>query len=240
MPTPSDSARDVSILVPTLNEADNVEPLLQAIVQEGRAASLDFEVIVIDDGSTDGTRDRVCEWEKDHPVRLLARDKEGGLAGAVLAGARLAVGGVVLVMDADLSHPSEKVAALIRPVLDGSHDMVIGSRYVPGGSTPCWPLSRRIVSRGAAVLARPFTAVRDPLSGFFAVRRDVFLEMGQGASGFKIGLEVLVRGGKSLRVLEVPITFRDRAYGKSKLGSRVLGVYLLQLARLAGLVLFKR
>jgi len=240
MPTASETTRDVSILVPTLNEADNVEPLLQAILQAGRAASLALEVIVIDDGSTDGTRDRVREWEKDHPVRLLARENERGLAGAVLAGARLAVGEVVAVIDADLSHPPEKIVELVRPVLDASYEMVIGSRYVPGGSTPGWPLVRRIVSRGAAALAWPLTDVRDPLSGFFAVRRDVFLEAGKGATGFKIGLEVLVRGGDSLRVLEVPITFRDRAYGKSKLGSRVLGVYLLQLATLAGFVLWKR
>lgn len=236
----SEAARTVSILVPALNEAPNVEPLLRAILEEGRASSLALEVIVIDDGSTDGTRERVRQWEKDHPVRLLAREKERGLAGAVLAGARLAVGEVVAVMDADLSHPPEKISELVRPVLDASYDMVIGSRYVPGGSTPGWPLSRRIVSRGAAVLAWPLTRVRDPLSGFFAVRRDVFLEAGKEASGFKVGLEVLVRGGSSLRVLEVPITFRDRAYGKSKLGSRVLGVYLVQLVTLAGHVLRKR
>lgn len=230
--THSDDVR-VSVLIPTLDEAGNVDRLLREVFEHARSASLALEVVVIDDGSRDGTRELVRAWESTHAVTLIARDGERGLATAVLAGASRARGEVVVVMDADLSHPPGKIADLARPILEGSRDMVIGSRYVPGGSTPGWPLRRRIASRGAALAARILTDVRDPLSGFFAVRRDRLLEAGQSATGFKIGLEVLLRGDE-LRVGEVPISFKDRTAGRSKLDPAVMALYLKQLARLAG------
>jgi len=226
-------APSVSVLVPTLDEADNVDRLLGGILEHARAASLDLEVIVIDDGSRDGTREIVRGWERDHPVTLLCRDGKRGLATAVLAGAARARSDVVVVMDADLSHPPERIPDLVRPVLDGSSDMVIGSRYVAGGSTPGWPLSRRIVSRAAAGAARMLVSARDPLSGYFAVRRDILVAAGRETTGWKIGLEVLLRGGRGLRFLEVPIVFTDRTAGKSKLGPGVMIAYARQLASLA-------
>ena len=231
---PLGTSGGVSVLIPTLDEAGNIDRLLGEIFEHARSASLDLEVLIIDDGSRDGTRELVRAWERAHAVTLIARDGERGLATAVLAGASRARGDVVVVMDADLSHTPGKIADLARPILDGSSDMVIGSRYVPGGSTPGWPLRRRIVSRCAAAAARIMTDVRDPLSGFFAVRRDRILEAGKGANGFKIGLEVLLRGGDGLRVTEVPIAFKDRTAGRSKLGAAIMALYLKQLARLAG------
>jgi dolichol-phosphate mannosyltransferase len=206
-----------------------------AVLEECDDALLDVEVLVVDDGSSDGTRERVRVWEsKDKRVHLLAREGERGLAGAVLAGARFASGDVVVVMDADLSHPPEAVPALARPVLEGRCDMVIGSRYVPGGATPGWPRSRRLLSWGAAVLARLLVDVRDPCSGFFAVPTKTLLEAGTAPGGFKIGLEILARSGPGQRVEEIPITFRTRVHGSSKLGASVALSYLAQLARLAG------
>src|SRR5262245_424193 len=207
----------VSVIVPALNEAGNIDLLLEGIFACARGSAPGLEVIVVDDGSTDGTRELVRNWARSHPVRLLTRDQERGLAGAVLAGAAAASGEVVVVMDADLSHPPDKIGELVRPILEGTSDLVIGSRYVSGGSTPGWPLSRRLASRAAAALAWPLVEVRDPLSGFFAVGRERLLEAGGQAVGFKIGLEVLLRGGDGLRVQEVPIRFRDRASGTSKL-----------------------
>jgi len=227
----------VSVVVPTLDEAPNVDPLLEALFAAGPRAGLDIEVVVVDDGSTDSTRERVQAWTRTHPVRLVCRDGERGLAQAVLEGARHAAGRVVVVMDADLSHPPDMVPVLARPVLDRRADMVIGSRYVPGGSSPGWPLRRRVFSRGAAMLAAPLTNVKDPLSGFFAVDRELLLASGRGASGFKIGLEVLARSGPDLRVEEVPITFRDRTRGESKLGMVATADYLFQLAGFAGAVI---
>lgn len=231
--------RLVSVVVPTLNEGPNIDPLLEAVFEAGSGCAFELEVIVVDDGSTDATRERVRAWTMTHRVRLLCRDGERGLAQAVLAGAAHASGHVVVVMDADLSHPPETVPVLASLVLDGSADMAIGSRYVSGGNIPGWPLRRRIISRGAAVLAAPLTDARDPLSGFFAVERTVLLGAGRGATGFKIGFEVLARSGSDLRVVEVPITFRDRTRGESKLGMAATTDYLRQLAGFAGAAVSK-
>jgi dolichol-phosphate mannosyltransferase len=120
-------------------------------------------------------------------------------------------------MDADLSHPPEKMAALLQPILDDEADLVIGSRYIAGGATPDWPLWRRTMSRMATLLAYPLTGVHDSMGGFFAVRRECLLQLASDATGFKIAFEMLVRGRRRLRVREVPIVFRDRQRGKSKM-----------------------
>jgi dolichol-phosphate mannosyltransferase len=120
-------------------------------------------------------------------------------------------------MDADLSHPPEKIAELLRPLVEGRADMVIGSRYVEGGATPGWPVWRKILSRIAAGLAYPMTGVHDSMCGFFAMRRTLLLELTPTVSGFKIAFEAIVHGGRNLRVLEIPIVFRDRAHGVSKM-----------------------
>jgi dolichol-phosphate mannosyltransferase len=225
----------VSAILPTLNEAENIDEVLAAVLDGAREAALEIEVLVVDDGSTDGTRDRVRAWGLREPrVRLLAREGERDLSGAIYRGAEAAAGDVVVVMDADLSHPTEEFPALAQAVLAGQCDMAIGSRYVPGGATPGWPIRRRALSRGAAALARLLVAARDPCSGFFAVRKDVLLATGKSSEGFKMGLEILASAGPALRILEVPITFRDRTRGQSKLGARALLAYVRQLARLAG------
>lgn len=234
MPTNNINKSKISIVVPTLNEEENIAPLLQRIFAATAGQRFETEVIIVDDGSTDGTRDRVKSWSRDYPVRLLAREPEGGLAGAVLAGARAAVGEIVVVMDADLSHPPERVPDLAGPVLNNEADMVVGSRYVAGGTTPDWPWHRRLMSRGASGLAWPIVDVRDPMSGFFAVQRERFLQAAPEASGYKIGLEVIVAGGESLRVTEIPIEFKDRQHGRSKLGTEVIFAYLDRLCSLAG------
>lgn len=227
--------RKISVILPTLDEAENIDTAVAAVLEACDDASLDVEVLVVDDASIDGTRERVRVWEsKDNRVHLLAREGERGLAGAAVAGARFASGDVVVIMDADLSHPAEAVPALARPVLEDTCDMVIGSRYVPGGATPGWPWSRRLISKIAAVLARLFVDVRDPCSGFFAVPRQTLLEAGKAPGGFKIGLQIVARARPAQRVIEIPITFRTRAHGSSKLGARVALSYLAQLVRLAG------
>lgn len=221
-------------MIPTLEEAGNIDPLLERIFAAVRGQPFDIEVIVVDDGSVDGTPDRVRSWTQEHPVHLLERRPEGGLAGAVLAGARRARGDVVVVMDADLSHPPERIPDLVRPVLRGETEMAVGSRYVEGGSTPDWPWHRRLISRVASWLAWPLVDVHDPMSGFFAVRRTRLLETSSAASGYKIGLEVIVAGGESIAVEEVPIEFSDRLHGRSKLGAGQVWRYLDRLRSLAG------
>ena len=216
----------ISLVIPTLNEVDNIAPLLARLAQA--QPRLD-EIIFVDDGSTDGTRERIHSLAGSAPVRLLERDDPSfGLAGAVVDGARAATGDWLVVMDADLSHPPEEIGELLRPLFDGRADMVIGSRYVKGGSTPGWPLWRKILSRVAAALAYPLTGVHDSMCGFFAVPRKLLLELAPRASGFKIAFEALVHGGKNLRVQEIPIAFRDRDRGISKMTFGVAFLFALR------------
>ncbi|SEL35569.1 glycosyltransferase family 39 protein [Nitrosovibrio tenuis] len=222
-----------SIVIPTLNEAENIDPLLT------RLFSLDlqkesFEVIIVDDGSADGTPARVRAWESRANVRLVERREKPDLTGSILAGAALARGNVIVVMDADLSHPPERVPALIAPVLDGSHDVAVGSRYIPGGSTEGWPLHRQWLSRLGGWLARPLCDVNDATSGFFAFRRELAATIAERARGYKILLELLVAGQGKLRVIEVPICFSDRTRGASKLSFSHQWTYLQRLMTLAG------
>jgi len=216
----------VSVIVPTLNEAENLEPLVRQVFA---ALPQVAEIIIVDDGSTDGTRERVQALAGSGRVRLLARDHPTlGLSGAVIAGARAACGEIVIVMDADLSHPPDQIPRLVQPLLDGVADMVIGSRYVKGGTTPGWPFYRKTMSRVAAGLAYPLTGVHDSMCGFFAIRREQLLALAPSATGFKIAFEAIVRGGRELRVLEVPIAFRDRVRGASKMNLRVALIFSLR------------
>src|SRR5437763_15838951 len=122
-------------------------------------------------------------------------------------------------MDADLSHPPERMKDLLGPLFAGTADLVVGSRYVQGGSTAGWPMWRRIVSRTGAALAYPLTGLHDSMCGFFAIRRSRLLELAPETSGFKIVFETVVRANGTLRVCEIPIAFRERVRGKSKRSS---------------------
>ena len=224
----------VSIIIPTLNEVQNIDILIPRVLDIMAASGLIAEVLVADGGSTDGTLAVVRELEKSHPVRLVISHAQRDLAGDVLHAAKNAAGDIVVVMDADLSHPPETIPLLLRPIHEGTHDLVIGSRYIRGGEIRGWPWTRGLISRVAKAMTWPLVAVSDPTSGFFAIRREQMLELGQKAIGFKITLELLVRGDDTLRVKEVPIIFREREKGESKLGIRQTLDYLKQIILLAG------
>jgi dolichol-phosphate mannosyltransferase len=223
----------VSIIIPTLNEAENIDYLLERVFQVKRSFSLDFDVLFVDSASSDATCEKVAAWQEREDVSILKRQTDDGLAKAVVAAAGIARGEFVVVMDADLSHPPELLPELIEPLLDGSWDMVIGSRYITGGSTPDWALSRKIGSKLATIPAQLFTHVKDPLAGFFAVERSRLQSLTGSIRGFKIGLEILAAGGSELRVKEVPIEFCERSYGVSKMSRGVVMDYLMQLLVLA-------
>jgi dolichol-phosphate mannosyltransferase len=226
MPT---STRSVSIIVPSLNEEENIAPLVSQIIASGVPFR---EILFVDDHSTDATRDMVRALAESQPIRLIEQDgADLGLAGAIMLGARAAQGEILLVMDADLSHPPELINDLLAPLFAGAADMVVGSRYVKGGSTPGWPLWRRIVSRVGAALAYPLTGVHDSMCGFFAIPRSRLLELAPPASGFKIAFETIVHGGRTLRVREIPIAFRDRVRGKSKMSFGVALQFFLRWSR---------
>src|SRR2546429_5569195 len=212
-------AQSVSIIVPTLTEEEKIAPLMSEIT----ACAVPFrEILFVDDRATDAARAEIRALERRHPIRLIDQDGAGvGLAGAIMSGARAAKGEILLVMDADLSHPSERINDLLAPLFAGTADLVVGSRYIKGGSTQGWPMWRRIVSRAGAALAYPLTGLHDSMCGFFAIGRSRLLELAPETSGFKIVFETIVRGGGTLRVQEIPIAFRDRARGKSKMSFSV-------------------
>ncbi len=226
---------DVSIIVPTYREAPNIRPLTERIVAALRSAGLAGEILFVDDRSPDGTADEVRAVAREHPVRLIARDAPRSLAGAVLDGFVAAEADILVVMDADLSHPPETIPALVRPVRAGEADFAIGSRYVERGATKDWPWLRRLNSGAATWLAMPLLGrqrVRDPMSGFFCLRKETWLSAESiNVIGYKIGLELLVKT-RCRRVVEVPITFADRVAGRSKLTAREQLRYLHHLKRL--------
>ncbi|HYK99336.1 MAG TPA: polyprenol monophosphomannose synthase [Candidatus Acidoferrales bacterium] len=216
-----------SVVVPTYNEAGSLPLLIPRL-----AAALggrEWELVIVDDRSPDGTADIAERFGATQPVRVVRRAGKLGLASAVLAGFAAARGDTLVVMDADLSHPPEVVPQLL-DALAGGADMAIGSRYVTGGGAMDWPMSRRVVSRVACLMGNVLVPVRDSTSGFFAVRRTVVDGVTLNPIGFKIGFEVMARG-RYKKVVEVPYVFRDRELGKSKFGRREIGQYLIQLGQ---------
>lgn len=225
-PTPS-----VSVISPTFREAGNLPELIRRLDQVRAGLAVPFELLIIDDNSTDGTEQIIRNLNRDW-VHLVVRKNVRGLSSAVLEGLRQARHDVAVVIDADLSHPPETIPALVRAIADGA-DFALGSRYVPGGSTDAgWGLFRWLNSRVATLLARPLTSVKDPMSGFFAIRRDT---LARAASldpiGYKIGLELLVRC-RCRTVREIPIHFADRKAGQSKLSIKEQLRYLQHVRRL--------
>lgn len=239
----------LSIVVPTYQEADNLPALAAAIDaamtngetrkqlfaasgkgNEGNEGAL-YELIIADDDSADGT-DALCEGlQKEYPLKLLSRKEDRGLSQAVLAGVAAAGGDIIVVMDADLSHPPDAIARLVLPLLKGEADIVAGSRYTGGGGTEeAWPLLRRLFSALATIPAKMLVPMSDPMSGFFAFRRRE-LPGGLAPIGYKIGLEIAAKM-TAPRIKEVPIFFRDRQKGESKLNWKETLNYLRHLRRL--------
>lgn len=220
---------EISVVLPTLREAPALRVVGPVLLDVLRPFSA--EVLVVDDDSRDGTEGVVAELAEHGPIRLLVRRGKRGLASAVLDGVAATTGRIVVVMDADGSHPPALLPALVAPVRDGAAELVLASRHVPGGDPGDMVRWRRWISDAAGALARPLTGVRDPMSGYFAVRRDVLLRGPLRPLGYKIALEILVKS-RPRPVREVPFRFGDRVAGESKLGSLVIGSYLRHLGRL--------
>ena len=230
---------DVSVIVPTRHESTTAPTVAARATAALQARDIEGEVLFVDD-SDDSTPEVLAALSASRPdVSLLHRPagaRHGGLAGAVLEGFAAATSPVLAVMDGDLQHPPEVLADLVRPVLDGGADLAVASRFVGGGRADGLDGPVRVlVSRTAATAARLAVArarpVRDPLSGFFALRRDALAGVEPGADGFKILLEVLAQGHWE-RVVEVPFTFEARPAGSSKASLAVGTRYLRQLRRL--------
>lgn len=219
---------DLSIVVPTYNERERLAELVDAVVTAGRGANIAIEIVIVDDNSPDGTGTLADELAATRPMKVVRRAGKLGLGTAVVAGFAVATAPVVGVMDADFSHPPALVPRLFAAMKSTGADVVVASRYIRGGSTPDWPWSRRLLSRIGCWLARPIAPIRDAASGFFLIRGDLARAVQIQAGGFKICLELLVRGAPN-SVVEIPYLFADRELGESKMSLREAAGYLVQL-----------
>jgi len=231
--TASDSASALTIVVPTYNERGRLGALLERLFAACDREGLAIDVVVVDDNSADGTGDVAEEWATRRAVRVIHRIGKLGLGSAVLEGLALARTEIVGVMDADLSHPPELLPKLFRTITSRGLDVVVASRYIPGGGTAMWPLRRQLLSRLACALTRPVTPVRDAMSGFFMLRRERLSGFRTSVRGFKIGLEILVRS-RPRSLAEVAYVFVDRTDGVSKMSFKEGFGFLTQLVRLYG------
>ena len=222
----------VSIIVPTYKEAKNIPVLAEKIDDAMKNAGIPYEIIVVDDNSQDGIDQEVSKLKKKYPIDLKIRINERGLSSAVIEGFRIARGDIFVVMDADLSHPPEKIPDMVRPLIEKRADFMIGSRFVPGGSAEHFNWYRRLNAGVSRVLAMPFTRVKDPMAGFFAFPASILPPLeALNPLGFKIGLEVLVKSSPT-SIKEIPIQFKERLYGESKLSIKEQVFYILHLVRL--------
>jgi len=191
------------------------------------------EMVVVDDNSPDGTGAIADELARRYPVQVVHREGKLGLGSAVIAGFGRASGSMLGVMDADLSHPPSVLPGMLAALRELDVDVVVGSRYIPGGASKNWPFARLAMSRFACMLARPLTPVRDATSGLFLVKRAAIEGVAISAAGFKICLELLIRS-RIESVAEIPYIFADRTAGESKMTTREALGYFLQLRDLYG------
>ncbi|WP_086650434.1 polyprenol monophosphomannose synthase [Acetobacter cibinongensis] len=223
---------EVSIVVPCYNEADNVAPLVTAVSAALKDRS--WEVIFVDDNSPDGTINVVRRLaQQDERVRGLLRIGRKGLSSAVIEGILASSAPIVAVMDGDLQHDEACLPAMLDAIQNEQYDVAVASRHVEGGDSAGlsnkW---RHFLSEQGIRLAKSLSVpVNDPMSGFFAVRREWFETVAPNLTGrgFKILMEMLLAAPKPVKVKEVPMVFRDRLHGESKLGPQVMIQFLIMI-----------
>jgi dolichol-phosphate mannosyltransferase len=233
---PGISEKRFALVVPTLNETGNIDKLLCELTNALSETQYKYEIIVVDDGSTDGTVEQVRDWtQRDPRVRLLSRAGERGLAGAVLYGWSQSRASLLGVIDADLQHPPELLPKLLKAAEQA--DIVIASRYARNNGTKGWNPVRAAVSRMSTLAAAPLISkkhlrVTDPMSGFFVIHSRCIEGLSFQTTGFKLLLEILVRG-RIQTAQEVPYHFGVRRAGRSKANAAVAVHYLHLLGRLS-------
>lgn len=162
-----------SLVIPTYNEKDNIQKLLLILREEFSKNNIESEIIIVDDNSPDGTGKILEKLKIEYSnLKVIHRSGKLGLSSAVLEGFNIADGDILGVMDADLSHPVVKINEMYQKIINGA-DFVIGSRYIKGGKIEGWNLYRKILSKGAILLAKVFTSIKDPMSGFFMFRKEL-------------------------------------------------------------------
>jgi dolichol-phosphate mannosyltransferase len=232
------STPQLAVIVPTFNERDNVTTLFRRL--EAALAGVSWEVIFVDDNSPDGTWDVVRGLAReDSRVRCIRRIGRRGLSGACIEGILASSAPCAAVIDADLQHDETQLPKMLALLQGGEADLVVGSRYIAGGSAESFDKQRASISALATEVAKRVLQVKiaDPMSGFFMIRRDRFEQLAPQLStqGFKILLDIVATARGDLRVKEIPYTFGSRLHGESKLDSTVALDFLgLVLAKLTG------
>ncbi|ABK78523.1 dolichol-phosphate mannosyltransferase [Cenarchaeum symbiosum A] len=228
----------VSILVPTYNESQNIIGLLKSVA-ESLPKNIAAETIVIDDNSPDGTGRLVEDYIRSvgkkagQTIGIIHRRTKRGLGSAIIHGIQQARGETIVVMDSDFSHPPSAIPRMLESLWQSSCDIVVASRYTRGGAIHGWTLKRRIISKVATGIAKRGLGVKqdDPMSGFFAFRRNLLQGFKLDGIGYKMLLEMLVKA-RGASVKEIPYTFTDRRLGDSKLGAGTMVDYLRSVWRL--------
>lgn len=216
------------VIIPTYNEIENINLIIPAVLDlEG-----DFHVLIVDDGSPDGTADEVKKWQAKHPskIHLLQREGKLGLGTAYIAGFKIALDKgyqYIFEMDADFSHNPKDLLRLYKACKDGA-DLSIGSRYVKGGGLENWPLDRKLLSYGASLYVRTITwmMIKDPTAGFVCYTNKVLSTINLEKIrfiGYAFQIEMKYSAWKNgFKLVEVPITFKDRELGNSKMNSNIV------------------
>jgi dolichol-phosphate mannosyltransferase len=227
-----DVSRELAVVVPTFNERANVELLYERL--DAVLAGIKWEVIYVDDDSPDGTAEKVRELaEQDHRVRCLQRIGRRGLSTAVIEGVLASSAPYIAVIDADLQHDEQLLPRMLETLKSGAFDIVVGSRYIDGGSVGDWAEDRAKISKFATRLARLVVTAElsDPMSGFFMIARPAFERTVRHLSGqgFKILLDLFASTPTPYRFKELPYEFGQRLHGESKLDGFVAWEYLMLL-----------
>lgn len=222
----------VTIVIPTYNESQNILNILKSI-GENIPHGIPTQAIVIDDNSPDGTGRIVEQYIQNvkkianYTIDIIHRKTKNGLSSAILHGIQHAGGETIVVMDSDFSHPPNIIPKMIDAIKQYHYDIVIASRYITGGTIQGWSLKRKILSKVATLIAKKGLGIKskDPMSGFFAFKKNLIKELSFDAIGYKILLEILVKT-KNVRIKEIPYTFHDRKLGESKLNFITILDYL--------------
>jgi dolichol-phosphate mannosyltransferase len=223
---------ELSIIIPTYNESNNIIQILKQI-EKYIPKSIKTEAIVVDDDSPDGTGRLVDDYLKNmkelanYTLQIIHRKTKAGLSSAILNGIQQAKGETILVMDSDFSHPPQIIPKMIDALKKSHSDIIVASRYVSGGGIGDWSLKRKLLSKLGNKIAKKFLGIKinDPMSGFFAFKRNIIGELKFDVMGYKMLMEILVKT-KGVKVKEIPYIFSDRKEGSSKLDHHVIIDYL--------------
>ena len=218
----------VSIIIPTYNESQNIIQILKSI-KDNLPKNINTQAIVVDDNSPDGTGKVVDDYLKNlkkitnYTIEIIHRKTKDGLGSAILKGIQQAKGDMIVVMDSDFSHPPQIIPKLVESIKKYQCDIAVASRYINGGKIQGWSLKRKLMSKFATLVAKKGLGIdtKDPMSGFFAFKRNIIKELNIDGIGYKFLLEILVKT-KGVNIKEIPYTFQDRELGNSKLGIKTI------------------